>query len=220
MMATVAAVASPPEARVTLHGVSWRTYESLLADFVDRSVPHFTYDRGVLEIVSPGSEHERDNRTLAMLVEIVAAALSIPVDDVGSMTYKREDLQRGFEPDSSFYIQNEARVRGRVQIDPATDPPPDLVIEVDITSPSLDKFPIFAQMGVPEVWRCDQGRVSIHRLEAGSYLDSDSSGVLPPLTSNVITHLLAESRSLPRPNWFQAVSDWARAQGAAGSSPP
>ena len=82
-MATAAAVASPPEAIVTLHGVSWRTYESLLADFVDRSVPHFTYDRGMLEIGSPSTPQERANRTLAQLVEVLAEELGIDVSTWG-----------------------------------------------------------------------------------------------------------------------------------------
>lgn len=127
---------------VILHGVSWKTYESLLADHTDRSVPRFAYDQGELEIVSPSPKHEKLNRGLALLVEVVAEEFGIDVYDLGSTTFKREDLERGFEPDSCFYVQNEERVRGKDRIDLETDPPPDLVIEIDITSPSLDKHPI------------------------------------------------------------------------------
>lgn len=211
----MATVTSPPvhsDQRIVLHNVGWETYERLLADHADRRAPRFTYDRGELEIVSPGSTHERDTNALSLLVEIVAAALSIAVDNVGMMTYKREEWRRGFEPDASFYIQNEPLVRDKPEIDPTVDPPPDLVIEVDVTSPSLDKFPLFAQMGVPEVWRCVQGRVTFHRLHAGVYQESDTSGVLPLLTSDVITRFLAERRTLRRPEWFQMIDDWARTQ--------
>lgn len=210
--AVVAVPVEPAERRVVLHDVSWQTYECLLADHIDRSAPRFTYDRGELEIVSPGIEHERDSGTLALLVEIVAAAWSIPVLSVGSMTYKRHDLQRGFEPDASFYVRHEASVRDKDQIDSASDPPPDLVIEVDVTSPSLDKFPIFAEMGVPEVWRRFEGRITIHVLVSGSYREAERSAALPYLTAEIVTRFLDESRSLPRPMWFQAVSDWARSQ--------
>ena len=119
----MATIASPPaEERIVLHDVSWETYERLLADHVDRSVPHFTYDRGELEIVSPSTEHEEDNRTLALLIEIIAMEWEIDIRNVGSMTFKRLDLQRGFEPDSSFYVQHEPLVRGKAQIDLEVDP--------------------------------------------------------------------------------------------------
>ncbi len=122
-MAAVAAVARTYSQRMVLDHISWRTYESLLQDYIDRSAPRFSYDRGVLEIVSLSTEHEEENRTLALFIELVAGARAIRVRNVGSMTFKREDLQRGFEPDSTFYVQNEERVRGRIQIDPSIDPP-------------------------------------------------------------------------------------------------
>lgn len=214
-MAAVAAVARTYSQRTVLDQVSWRTYESLLQDYINSSAPRFSYDRGVLEIVTLSTEHERANRTLALFVELVAGALAIPVSNVGSMTFKREDLQRGFEPDSSFYIQHEERIRGRIQIDPATDPPPDLVIEIDVSRSSLDKLAIYAQMGVLEVWRFDEGRFNIGTLVAGGYEESTTSRALPFLTSDVVVHWLAESHSRPRPDWMWAVVDWVRAQRAA-----
>ncbi len=202
----------PPAQRVILGNVSWTTYESLLADHLDRSVPHFAYDRGVLEIVCPSTPHEEDNRTLALLVEVVAEELGIDLQNVGSMTFKREDLQRGFEPDSSFYIASEERVRGRTQIDLAADPPPDLVIEIDVSHPSLDKLPIYAEMGVPEVWRVGEGRVTVLRLDDGGYAATDESGALPPLTAATLTRFLIESRDLPRTAWLRSLRAWVRSR--------
>src|SRR5207247_2926721 len=129
-----------------LHGVSWKTYECFLADFENRSAPRFTYDRGTLEIMSPREEHERSNRTLALLVEVVTEERGLEIDSLGSTTFKREDVGRGFEPDSCFYVQNAERVRGKERIDLAIDPPPDLVIEIDITHPSMDNLPIYAPL--------------------------------------------------------------------------
>ena len=203
-------VTSLPEQRLILHDVSWATYDALVADHRDRSSPRFTYDRGVLEITSPGSEHERANRTLALLVEVVAADWGIDVDNLGSMTYRREESQRGFEPDSCFYIRHEALVRDRARIDPAVDPPPDLVIEIDVTSPSLDKFPIYAEMGVPEVWRYDRRRVSVHLLQTDGYREVDASAALPPLTGAFLTRFLADSRSRSRTAWLRTLRAWAR----------
>ena len=139
---------SPPEQRVLLTGVSWDTYERLLTDLENQSAPRLTYDRGLLEITKPSGEHERYNRAVALLVEVLAEELNIDVDNLGSTTFRREDIERGFEPDSCFYIQNADKVRGKARIDLTTDPSPDLVIEIDITSGSLDKFPIYAQVGV------------------------------------------------------------------------
>ena len=99
--------------------------------------------------MSASSEHEKFNRRIAQLVLAVAEELCIEAEDLGSATFRREDLELGFEPDSCLYIQNEEEVHGKDRIDPAVDPPPDLVIEIDITDPSLNKLPIYAQMGVP-----------------------------------------------------------------------
>lgn len=206
----MASVTSPPDQRLILHDVSWETYEGLVADHRDRSSPRFTYDQGVLEVMSPGSEHERANTRLALLVEVVAEEWGIDVDSLGSMTFRREAFQRGFEPDSCFYIRNEALVRDRQRIDPDVDPPPDLVIEIDVTSPSLPKFPIYAQMGVPEVWRYDGRRVGVHQLQANAYREIETSASLPPLTGDLLTRFLADSRTRPRTEWLRALRKWAR----------
>jgi Uma2 family endonuclease len=207
----MATVASPPEQQIVLHDVSWETYERLLADHVDRSVPHFTYDRGELEILGPSTAHEEDNRTLALLVEDVAMELDIDVVNVGSMTFKRRDLEQGFEPDTSFYIQNEERVRGLRHIDPAFDPPPDLIIEIEVTRSAIAKLPIYANFGIPEIWRLDGDRVMIFLLNDGKYRESAMSAALPPLTEEVLTEFLVASRTRRRNEWRRLVREWVRA---------
>jgi Uma2 family endonuclease len=123
------------EPRIILHGISWETYTRLLDDMEDSHAAHFAYDQGELEIMVLSERHEKPNRTLAVLVEVLAEELDIDLQRLGSTTFKRDDLQKGFEPDSCFYIQNEIRVRGKEKLDLAVDPPPDLVIEIDISSP-------------------------------------------------------------------------------------
>lgn len=157
----MATTTAPIEHRVVLHDVSWETYEHLLEDHLDSSVPHFTYDRGELEILSPSTPHEEDNRTLALLVEDVAMETGIDVVNVGSMTFKRRDLEQGFEPDTSFYIERESLVRGKDEIDLALDPPPDLIIEIEVTQSAIPKMPLYANVGVSEVWRLGHNRVRI-----------------------------------------------------------
>src|SRR5918995_4406164 len=210
-------VKSPAEQRVVLHNIGWNTYERLLADHENNSAPRFTYDRGELEIISPSPEHEALNRSIALLVEFLAAELGIDVYDLGSTTFRREDLERGFEPDSCFYIENEERVRGKARIDLAVDPPPDLVIEIDITSPSFSKLPIYAQIGVPEVWRYDGERMTILVLEGSDYVERTESIVLPPVTSNVLTDFVEKSKSMKRTAWLEEVREWSRENSGSSS---
>ncbi|MDF2758678.1 MAG: hypothetical protein K0S99_1310 [Thermomicrobiales bacterium] len=190
--------------------VSWETYERLLADDEERRVPRMTYDQGVLELVTPSLPHEKDALTIARIVDIIAAIIGVPILSAGGTTYRRNDLERGFEPDASFYIQNEAQVRDRSGIDLSADPPTDVVLEMEMSRSALDKLPLFASMGIPEVWRCDGQRVTIFILEQDRYRESSNSLALPVLTSDILTRFLAESRTALSPDWFQAVSDWAR----------
>ena len=204
------------EQRLVLHGVSWETYERLLNDHFDRGVPRFTYDRGELEILEPSPEHEIINRALALLVELVAAELEIETLNIGSMTCKRKDLERGFEPDSGFYVQNEALVRGKTEIDLYLDPPPDVVIEIEITRSAIPKLPIYAAISVPEVWRFDGERVIILQLAGREYEEVAASAALPPLTGEIVSRFMNESRSMRRTAWVRHLREWARVQDPAG----
>lgn len=203
-------VKSPAEQRVVLRNISWDTYESLLESHESSSAPRFTYDQGEMEIVSPSPEHERLNRRIALLVQALTEEIGIESEDLGSTTFRREDLERGFEPDSCFYIQNEERVRGKDRIDLAVDPPPDLVIEIDITSPSMNKLPIYARLGVPEVWRYDGENLEILKLKDDGYTEVSESTALPSLKSSVLTRLVERSKSLRRTVWIREVREAAK----------
>lgn len=204
-------VINPPEQRTILHDVSWETYEQLLANYADHSSPRFAYDRGTLEILILSAKHEEPNRALALLVEVVAEEFSINVRNLGSTTFKRADLVRGFEADTCFYIQQAGAIKGKDEIDLSVDPPPDLVIEIDITSPSLNKFPIYAALGVPEVWHSDGQGLKIFQLTEGRYVEARESAVLPRLTDQVLTRFVEESRTLERLDWLRRIRAWARA---------
>ena len=206
----MATVLNPPEQRIVLRNVSWETYERLLADHMDSSSPRFTYDRGALEIMSPSPEHERVNRSIAMFVEVLAETMNLDWDNLGSTTFKREDLERGFEPDSCFYIQNAELIKGKDRIDLNIDPPPDLIIEIDITSESLNKLPIYAQLGIPEVWRYDGKRLIMLALKGNEYLECERSFAFPYLAASVISTFIEESKSLKRAAWLRSIREWAR----------
>ena len=200
------------ELRFVLQHVSWTTYECLLADHTDASTPRFTYSEGTLEIMSPSTEHEKINLALAMIAELVAEEQEIEFVTLGSTTFRRRDLKKGTEPDSCFYIQNVERIRGKNEIDLTLDPPPDLVIEVEITSPAIPKLPVYARMGVPEIWLHDGRAPKILRLVADRYVNSDRSGVLPCLTASVLSEFLEQSKTLSTLNWRRVVRTWAREQ--------
>lgn len=206
----MAIIQSPQEERVVLRNVSWETYERLLSDHADSSTPRFTYDRGILEIMSPLPEHEKSNRTAASLVEIVAEERGLDFENFGSTTFRREDIRKGFEPDSCFYIQNEPLVRGKRELDLRVDPPPDLVIEIDITHQTLNKLSLYGAMGVPEVWRYDGDKLEIRLLEDNEYVPGIESRALPGVTVDKASELIEESKRLRRSIWIQHVREWAR----------
>jgi len=200
----------PAEQRVLLHNIAWDLYERLLESNADSSSPRLTYDQGELEAMSPSAEHERLNRAIQLLVSLVAYELGIRISSLGSTTFRREEIQRGFEPDSCFYVQNLDRVRGKRTIDLRIDPPPDLVVEIDISSPSIPKLPIFAEFGVPEVWRHADGVLQILALQEGQYVPAAVSRVLPSVTAAALNELLAESRDLDDTEWIERIRAWAR----------
>jgi Uma2 family endonuclease len=208
----MATLISPTAQPVILEGVSWATYERLLDDFDNSKAVRCTFDRGTLELMAPSFDHERLNRLLAELVAAIATGMDCDYEQAGSTTFKRQDIGRGFEPDSCFYLQHAAVIRGHRHIDLATDPPPDLVLEIDITHPSLDKLPIYAAIGVPEVWRYDGERLIMYRLIADRYDEIENSTVLPGVTSDDITQLLATSEHMSRAAWVRHVQGWAQRQ--------
>src|SRR5262249_3496407 len=208
----MATVHSTPDHHVMMYDISWETYEHLLADFAESSGHRLSYDGGTLEIMSPLEEHEESNRTLNLLVKTVAEEREIEIRNLGSTTFKRQDLGKGVEADSCFYIQNVERLHGKRRIDLLTDPPPDLVIEIEVTSPSLPKLPIYAQLGIPEVLRYDGQRLSVLLLEGGDYREGAESLALPCLTGPILTGLLEESQNLGRRQWLRNLRDWLRRQ--------
>ena len=206
----MATVLSSTEQRVILRNVSWETYERLLDERGDEPVPRFSFDRGDLEIISPSSEHEEYKCAFAQIVDVVAEELGINIRRLGSTTFRRQPVQRGFEPDACFYIQSVAQVRGRRRIDLLVDPPPDLIIEVDISSDSLKKEGIFAALRVREVWCYDGNSVTIHELVGEEYVERNASVALPLLTSAALTELIEESKCLDSIPWLRKFRKWVR----------
>lgn len=180
---------SEPETRMVLENVAWETYIAL-ADGRRGSVPRMTYDNGVLEMMSPKREHENIGRLIGRLVETYSELKDIEIISVASVTVKRSDLSKAFEADESYYVANAARLLGKRELDFDVDPPPDLVIEVEMTSSAIKKMHLFAAMHVTEVWRHDGELLQKYQLVDGNYQLIDSSLQLPGLTSEKVNETL------------------------------
>lgn len=195
---------------VLLDHVSWKAYEALAESWAD--LPRrMTYDRGRLEIMSPLPIHERCGGIIGRLIEMYTFERDVPCHLGGSTTFKLAEKKRGLEPDRCYWIQNAPRMRGRDEYDPESDPPPDLAVEVDITSSSLPRMSIYADLGVPEIWRYKNGVVTIHLLrETGDFEESDVGLAVPALTPEVVTRFLNLRSELDDTDLLKAFVRWVR----------
>lgn len=178
---------------IVLRGVSWQTFMALLVDVGEDRAWRIAYDRGVLEIRMPLQEHEVPKIMVAKFVAALSEELEIEIMELGSLILDREDLTRAIEPDTCFYIQNEARVRG-LQINLQNDPPPDLAVESDYTNSSVNKQSIYAALGVPEIWRYENNTLLVYRLEDGKYEQCDRSGAFPFLPITEVPGFVEQSK--------------------------
>lgn len=198
--------------RLILQGINWEFYEQLLDEFKGSNALHFAYDNGILEVEVPLGKHEIPIRILADLVSNLCVEKDIGVRNVGSTTFRRRAKAKGIEPDTAFYIQNEARVRGLLDLDLSKDPPPDLAIEVDVTSPSLNKMPIYAGLGISEVWLYKDKKVEFLKLVGEKYEPIKNSLALPFLTDEKATEFLQTGLIESFNRWVKEVRKWATEQ--------
>ena len=185
----------PPARTVVLKGVSWQTFKTLMAEVGDNRAWRFAYDRGVLEIRMPLQEHEQPKIMLAYFATTIADELEIEIMELGALTLEREDLTRAIEPDTCFYIQNESLVRSK-NISLPEDPPPDLAIESDFTNSSLNKFTIYASLGVPELWRYRRQTLQVYQLVEGKYEECDRSLAFPFLPITEVPGFIEQSKTI------------------------
>lgn len=208
---------SVAEQRVLLHNISWQTFEAMLKDLGEDRSFRLSYDQGRLEVMSPLMPHERDNRQLERLIFTLVEEIGLNIVSVGSMTCKREDLEQGAEPDSSYYIQNEPRIRDKekINLDPQggnPDPPPDLVVEVEYTQSAINKLQLYASLGVPEHWRYDGRSLYIYKLEQGQYQICENSPTFAPVMVSEIPRFLEESRTVGEVAMVRSFRSWVRQQ--------
>ena len=197
----------PPGQRVILENVTWKELETIIEELGEHRSARIAYDRGILEIMSPLPEHEFDKEIISDLVKALLEQLDVEFISLGSTTFKNQFMEQGLEPDQCFYIKNEALIRGKKRLDLTIDPPPDLALEIDITSRT--HLNIYQGLKVPEVWRFENGILRINILQDGVYVESKSSlnfANLPLIA--VIPQYLENSRTIGRNATLKAFRNW------------
>lgn len=177
---------------IVLDDVSWELYEHLLRE-IGNGATRLTYCDGSLEIMSPLPKHERWSRRIGSLIGILCLELRIPMVALGSTTFRDAAKKKGLEPDECFYVEHaEAAAKLDEAFDPKKDPPPDLALEIDITRRSIPRQPIYAALGVPELWRFDGQQLEVLRLGPdGRYAATDASMTFPFLPVRDLQRFLA-----------------------------
>jgi Uma2 family endonuclease len=199
-----------PGQRIQLQDVSWPEFEAILDELGDQRACRIAYRDQVLEMRMPSPEHEVDKELIGDMVKILLEELDIDNECFGSTTFKRQDLGTGIEPDQCFYIRNYAAMIGKRRVDLALDPPPDLAIEVDVTSKTgLDAY---QTLGVPELWRLEDGKLRISRLQDGYYQEANFSAYFPDFPIlNSVAQFLDRSHTEGRSQTLKAFRQWVRA---------
>ncbi len=200
----------PPGQRLLLRDVTWQEFETILEELGDHRGSRLAYENGTLEIMMPLPEHEDDKEIVGDLIKALLEELDIEFRSLGSTTFKKAQTQ-GLEPDQCFYIQNEAAIRGKKRINLTVDPPPDLAIEIDVTSRTHPS--IYAALKVPELWRFDQGKLQINVLQETDYREVMESPLFGGLAlREVIPQYLADSKTAGRNRVIKAFRQWVRRQ--------
>ncbi|MBC1238175.1 Uma2 family endonuclease [Nostoc sp. 2RC] len=193
--------------QLLIKGISWPEYKNILAELGENRSSRISYSQGVLEIMAPLPEHEVSKVIIGDLLKAILEEFDIEFWSLGSTTFDEEKMDAGVEPDDCFYIENEAAVRGKDRIDLTVDPPPDLAIEIDITSRT--RFNNYQVLGVPELWRWNGKKLEINILVNGKYIESNNSRIFPNLPIvQVIPEYLKRCKTDGRNTTMKAFRAW------------
>ncbi|NJK68032.1 MAG: Uma2 family endonuclease [Microcoleus sp. CSU_2_2] len=206
----IATTSSLAEQRTLLENISWSTFETLLKEIGDKRGYRIAYDEGMLEIMAPLYEHENPKIQSDRFIAILAEELGIEIKSAGSMTLKQEQVKKGIEPDNCYYIQNEPAVRGRQELDLDTAPPPDLAIEIDITSSSMNKLAIYSALRVPELWRYNGRVLKFYQLIEREYIAIDCSIAFPFVSVAEMAGFFDRTRTTGEIALLKSFRTWVR----------
>ena len=211
MLLNIRRIDVPPGQRVLLRDVTWQEFETILDELGEHRAARIAYDRGVLEIMAPLPEHEDDKEIIGDLLKALLEELDIEFRSLGSTTFKNQIMLQGIEPDQCFYIENESKIRGKKRLDLTQDPPPDLALEIDVTSRTHPS--IYEALKVPELWRFEKGKLQINLLQNGSYVVSEQSKYFPNFDlAEILPQYLEQSKTAGRNSIIKAFRNWVREQ--------
>ncbi|MBD2577482.1 Uma2 family endonuclease [Oscillatoria sp. FACHB-1406] len=198
-----------PGQRILLNHISWLEFEKILEELGDNRGTKVAYSNGILEIMAPLPEHEQDKELIGDLIKALLEEVDVEFWPLGSTTFKNEQMLQGLEPDNCFYIKNEAQVRGKKRLDLTIDPPPDLAIEVDVTSRTHTE--IYKALKVPELWRFKRGKLQINIFQKDEYLEVETSPSFPGLPlKEAIPEFLERCKQEGRNKTMKAFREWVR----------
>lgn len=205
----------PENASVTFHDVSWDEYEELLEQVGEAPGLRISYDNGSLQVMTISSEHEKYAFFINSLIAGIRLRLRMNILAFGSATMRKRKRKKGNEPDACFYVQTASVIGNRIQLDFETDPPPDIAVEIDVHHDSRSKFPIYAALGVPEIWRYDGKAMTIYLLakaaadiDASLYFEQETSAALPILSAQILTETIERMRRDGELNALLAFDEW------------
>jgi Uma2 family endonuclease len=181
----------PPDSTLIVQGVSWDDYENLVERLLGSRV-QLSYDSGRLEIMSPGPQHAFSDHFISQLVLIFCETFEIDFDGFSNAIWTKKALLKGVQPDISFYVGETSR---RKNFESEQETPPDIFVEIDVTHSSLSRFPIFAALKIPEVWRYDRNVCRFYALERNRYLEIEESRFLSGLTAGMINDAVEISKA-------------------------
>lgn len=196
-----------PGQQLLLKDLDWQQLETILSELGESRAARLSYSNGVLEIMVPLPEHEKDKEIIGDIVKILLEALNINFEPLGSTTFKNESMNQAVEPDACFYLQNYQAVIGKNRLNLELDPPPDLAIEIDLTSRTqLDNYRL---LGVPELWRYSQSGLQVNLLEEGEYIESSTSPNFPGIPIiELINKYVKQSQAVGRSEAMRDFKSW------------
>ena len=193
------------------HDVNWQELEAILEELGEHRGSRIAYSQGTLEIRMPLPEHEFNKEIIGDMVKILLEELEIDRECFGSTTFKRKSMLQGIEPDNCFYIQNYALMIGKKRIDLTVDPPPDLAIEVDLTSKT--QLDAYEALGVPEIWRYENNKLQINVLQDGKYVAAEMSPNFPNLPIiEAISQYCEQSQTVGTSQTLRLFRKWVKDQ--------
>jgi len=211
MLVELQKIQVPQGQRVLLNNITWQEFETILEELGEHRSARIAYDQGTLEIMTPLPEHEFNKEIISDLIKALLEELEVNFLSLGSTTFKNIKMYQGIEPDNCFYIANECKIRGKKRLDLTIDPPPDLALEIDLTSRTHQH--IYAALGVAEVWHFENGNLLIYLLQNNQYFESDTSLNFPNLAvKEIILQSLKQVNLVGRNNVMKEFRQWVRKQ--------